>query len=432
MHIWDKKWSGGHRLGGGSAAEALPGRGFWAAGMALSGYAMQAGFAVLAGFVMLAGCASPGPPLPPTLNLPAIVSGTGLTAVRVGGEVRLNWTTPAETTDKLAIKGPVTAVVCRDAVAANAARTPAKPPCAAVARVRVSPGASEAADTLPAELTAGPARLLTYRVELLNAAGRTAGASAAVFASAGPAPAAVDGFAGNVTKAGVVLRWKREEQGTGNRRQGTGSAAGADWVELVRTTLNAPNPAAAERQTGLPGAAKQVRVTRFRAGGPSPATDATGLGDPGGAIDRTAEIGSEYSYTAQQVHAETIGGHELQSRGVVSAAISFAVRDVFPPEIPRGLVAVPAFAGAEQRPAIDLSWEPDVEPRVAGYRVYRREALAESPDRWKPIAPELVAGPAYRDATVLAGHRYAYQVTAVSTTGNESGPSGVAVETAPE
>jgi len=38
---------------------------------------------------------------------------------------------------------------------------------------------------------------------------------------------------------------------------------------------------------------------------------------------------------------------------------------------------------------------------------------------------------AYRDLSVVAGHRYAYRVTAVSEAGNESGPSGEVVEIAP-
>ena len=82
-----------------------------------------------------------------------------------------------------------------------------------------------------------------------------------------------------------------------------------------------------------------------------------------------------------------------------------------------------------QRPTIELSWEPDVEARVAGYRVYRRELSADRSGDWVRIG--LVTMAAYRDLTVVAGHRYAYRVTAVSTAGNESGPSGEAVETAP-
>jgi stage V sporulation protein SpoVS len=99
-----------------------------------------------------------------------------------------------------------------------------------------------------------------------------------------------------------------------------------------------------------------------------------------------------------------------------------------------GLVAVPGFADASdgtRRPAIDLSWEPDSEPLLAGYRVYRRELDGTTPEVWRTLGAELVTVPAYRDLSVVAGQRYAYRVTAVSGAGNESGPSAEAVETAP-
>ena len=201
---------------------------------------------------LLSGCASPGPPLPPSLKLPEVVS--GLTASRVGDEVRLHWTTPSRTTDKLLIAGPIEAEICRENLAAAAPATAVKggqsaapgarenaatAPCfPVVLRKRVTPGASEAVDALPAELTAAPARLLAYRVQLRNAAGRTAGASAAVFAASGPAPQAVEELRGKATKAGVVLEWRPEAQGTGSREQGT---EGAESIELDRTYFAACN-----------------------------------------------------------------------------------------------------------------------------------------------------------------------------------------------
>src|SRR5579863_10782647 len=77
MRIWDK---GLGKAGGTMTAKRLTARFGW----------------MLALGVGLAGCASPGPPLPPSLKLPEVVS-SGLTATRVGDEVRLHWTTPART-----------------------------------------------------------------------------------------------------------------------------------------------------------------------------------------------------------------------------------------------------------------------------------------------------------------------------------------------
>jgi hypothetical protein len=194
--------------------------------------------------------------------------------------------------------------------------------------------------------------------------------------------------------------------------------------------------------------------------------------DAGGTVDRTAEIGATYRYTGQRVRSAAVGGQTLELRSATSAAVTVVVQDVFPPEAPAGLVAAPGYVypsdqrsptpgiageGETQKPAIDLSWDPNPEPRVAGYRVYRRDAdhpseqrpLAGGPGEggeWKqlddhpseqrplaggPVLPALVRQASYRDAMVVAGRSYAYRVTAVSTAGNESAPGNEVTETAP-
>src|SRR5271154_1832267 len=57
------------------------------------------------------GCASPAPPLTPSLNLPDPIK--DLTAERIGNTVHLHWTTPTQTTSRVPVKGPVTAEICR-------------------------------------------------------------------------------------------------------------------------------------------------------------------------------------------------------------------------------------------------------------------------------------------------------------------------------
>jgi hypothetical protein len=390
--------------------------------------------------LLLAGCASPGPPLPPSLKLPEVV--TDLTARRVGDQVMLHWTTPTRTTDKLLIRGTVTAEICRAAGAGGAqaqaatARRPEKAAaseCAVALREIVTPGASDAVDPLPEALTEGPARLLEYRVQLKNAAGRTAGPSPAAVAAAGAAPERVEELSATAAKQGVVLEWRRD-------------AGIGETVELERTTVSGVSGAPAavsQRRDALPGAGKEPAESRFRAG------EAAGAMDAGGTVDRTAAIGATYRYTAQRVRSVAVDGQTLELRSAPSAAAPVEVRDVFPPEAPAGLVAAPGFAGDTQKPAIDLSWDPNPEPRVAGYRVYRRDA--DHPSEQRPLAggpglppqqakdrlpetpglAELVREASYRDATVVAGRSYTYRVTAVSDAGNESGPSNEVTETAP-
>ena len=58
-----------------------------------------------------AGCGAPAAPLPPTLNLPQPVR--DLAANRAGDTVHLTFSVPQKTTDKLPVRGPMTAQLCR-------------------------------------------------------------------------------------------------------------------------------------------------------------------------------------------------------------------------------------------------------------------------------------------------------------------------------
>ena len=380
---------------------------------------VAASFAAL-GMGLLCGCASPGPVHAPSLKLPKIA--TGLAASRVGDEVRLRWTTPSRTTDKELIAGPIEAEICRVKLAVDTPIDEASRPCAPVVlRETVTQGESESVDRLPAELTTGAARLLAYRVQLRNAAGRTAGATAAVYAVAGAAPEAVVGLRANATKAGVVLEWR----------------VAGDQIELNRTTIE-----------NAGGTTKKSPQTRLRV---APEIT-TGKTDTGGMVDRTALSGQSYRYSAQRVRTVELAGKRLQMSSVDSPEVVVERKDVFAPDPPVGLVAVPGFAdqtaiaapGQQPEygstssttvpaiaPAIDLSWEPDPEPRVAGYRIYRREMNAVAAGAWRRLDQELLPVASYRDLAVETGRRYAYRVTAVDTAGNESAPSDEVEETAP-
>jgi hypothetical protein len=161
--------------------------------------------------------------------------------------------------------------------------------------------------------------------------------------------------------------------------------------------------------------------------------DTAGPPDPGGTIDRSAQIGHTYRYTVQRVRRVVLAAQTFEVRSLPSASVT-VIRDVFPPDPPAGLVAAPGFVGGDdttRRPAIDLSWEPDLEPHLAGYRVYRRELDGTTPDTWRPLGSELVTTLAYRDLGVVAGQHYAYRTTTVDSAGRESAPSSEVTESAP-
>jgi hypothetical protein len=387
--------------------------------------------------VFALGCASPGPPHAPSLNLPEVVK--DLTAERVGDSVTLHWTTPEKTTDHLAIKGIITAEICRTTLPAPAS-TPA---CTVVKRLPVQTGPSHTEEVLPSSLTTDPASLLAYKVQLFNAHNRSTGSSSEAFTAAGAAPPPVEQLRATSVREGIQLEWHQPNPSTSN------SQVQLDRHLLASTTSN-PTPAPANSATPTPPkpalrskSRKPSPPAAFAAAKPqtTPTTqqktpDDVKLetpkqaADAGGTIDQTTEKGDSYRYTARRVREISLAGHTLELRSEVSAPVTVTMLDTFPPAIPTGLEAVPGGATPSDR-SIDLSWTPNTEVDLAGYSVYRQEVTSTGqvagPATRLNTSP--IVGPAYRDQTAVPGHHYAYRVTAVDATGNESAPGADVQET---
>ena len=86
-------------------------------------------------------------------------------------------------------------------------------------------------------------------------------------------------------------------------------------------------------------------------------------------------------------------------------------KDTFAPEPPEGLVSV---AGQD---VLAISWDANVEEDLAGYRVWRKE---EGATEFRLLTQEPIRDSAYNDREVEKGKTYAYAVTAVDHSGNES------------
>lgn len=356
-------------------------------------FAAQAAIFLAAAFLAagISGCASPGPARPPSLHLPR--PATDLTATRTGNDVVLHWMTPDKTTDNLNVQPALTAEVCRELPPATA--------CTPVKRLAVHPGPTEASESLPSQLTADPAALLAYRVQLFNGKGRSAGLSAPAFAASGAAPPPVAGLKATPVREGAMLEWQPQP-----------AAAAVELDRLLVQTKAPQKPSAKQPLQLTPSTPTEVHL---RAGGQS--------ADPGGTIDPTAQRGETYRYTAQRVRSLTLDGHALDIRSTPSAAITAVMRDVFPPRTPTGLAAVPSADG------IDLSWEPNTEPDLAGYIVYRRQVSSTGEAIGTPtrLTSTPTPAPAFSDHTAHPGQTYAYRVTAIDTAGNES-PAGNEVQ----
>jgi hypothetical protein len=345
----------------------------------------------------LAGCGMPGAPLPPSLNLAVPVN--DLSAVRTGGQVALTWTMPAKTTDKVLLKGDITVRVCRNESASTH--------CSVATTLQLAPKADASfTDTLPSPLAAGPPRVLSYFVELVNRKGRSAGLSNSAAILAGEAPPAIENLTAQMRKDGVLLHWASAP---------TESSPVA--VRLVRRLLT---PSAKKTNQGpLAQPAEPLEQTLLVES--SPTTDH--------ALDNNIRFGQTYEYRAQRVARVTVGGSTLELAGPLSPPVRIDAINVFPPSAPKGLAAVATAGENGSGLAIDLSWLPAAESNLAGYIVYRRESETSAWQRISPAQP--VVGPGYHDPNVQPGHTYSYAVTAIDQDGLESARSTEASDTVP-
>jgi hypothetical protein len=319
-----------------------------------------------------------------------------LAAIRTGDRVVLTWTNPKRNTDKTVLKADVVARLCR---------REGSGPCNQVGTdLSVAPGkAGSCTDALPGSLKIGDARPVIYFVELRNKKGRSAGPSNSATVLAGEAPRPIEGFKIEVRKQGVVLHWTAD-----------GETAP---VRLERKLLTPP--ATKTKQGPLAPAPEAINQTLVVEDGAA----------QGRAMDTTVRFGQSYAYRAQRVSRVDVEGKTLELAGELSAPVDVDVKNLFPPDVPEGLAAVATAAENGAGPAIDLSWQADLDPGLAGYLVYRREGDGE----WQRVSPATPAiASAYHDAGVETGHTYRYAVSAVDKNGRESARSAEAEETVPQ
>ena len=345
----------------------------------------------------LAGCGMVGPPQPPSLYLPQ--PPIDLTAVRTGNDVHLHWTMPKRATDKVLLKGDQEAFLCRSVAGGS---------CEAAGDAKFAPLAqADLTDHLPPALTQGPPRLITYTVQLRNRHGRTAGPSNPAYSAAGNAPEQPSAFAADTRADGIVLHWQpASDSGTLVRMQRV----------FVQTGHAPAKPDSAEMRKSAEIPAQQTLEVSYLSGH-----------DPGRAYDKSAVLDKTYRYTAQRIAMPDLDGRKIEVASEPSPVVTLDARDIFPPAVPSGLVAV----ASPDEHVIDLSWSPGTENDLAGYFVYRREAGSSStPIRISSTEP--VAGPAFRDVTAKPGVRYAYSVSAIDHDKNESARSPETEESLPQ
>jgi hypothetical protein len=115
---------------------------------------------------------------------------------------------------------------------------------------------------------------------------------------------------------------------------------------------------------------------------------------------RSVEYGKEQCFVVRTV--QSVENVTIESDA--SAAACLIPVDKFPPAQPKGL------RGLAEDGAVNLVWEPNGEPDLAGYLILRGEGEGAT---LQPLTPQPIKDANYRDTSVKAGVRYIYAVVAV-------------------
>jgi hypothetical protein len=132
--------------------------------------------------------------------------------------------------------------------------------------------------------------------------------------------------------------------------------------------------------------------------------------------DSRIEWGATRCYAVRAV--KTVGASTLESEAGEPQCETLV--DTFAPAAPKGLNAVSSGG------VINLIWEANTEPDIAGYYVYRGQAGAHL----ERLTPRPVPEASFLDSGVPPGVRFVYAVVAVDKAGNVSAQSNRVEETA--
>jgi hypothetical protein len=354
---------------------------------------------------LLAACGTPRPPLPPSLELPKVV--TDLRGARKADKVTLVWTVPAKTTDNTTLRHLGPSLVCRSPEVAINRCDPVGTvqPSELPAPKAVQPSNSKNNKSTTAPVQAAyvdvlspkleqlePTGFITYAIQTQNTDLRAAGLSNQIRIPLMRTLPAPSDLGASVTADGVVLTW------TGVLPEV--QDPGVTYTYRVYRRDRATKAAAIAGELPMSLAAQPKLV------------------------DSGMEWQKTYDYWITVVSILTVSRNSaVQVEGDDSAPIQVAVIDTFAPAQPNGLQAV--ASGEGQQPFIDLTWAPNTESDLAGYNIYRRQGIAD----WMKINTDPVKAPTFRDPDVVRGSEYEYAVSAVDLRGNESPRSEEASET---
>ena len=341
---------------------------------------------------LLLSCASQSPPQPPRVERPEPVR--DFAVEQVGGAIRLRFTLPTRAVDGEDLTKPLEIEILRsrELPGTNTTSSQAAPGSMEQVWLSLRPSdlkaeggpAEYAAEIAPDEFKRIVGETLRFEIRTLTRGFRGRAIESApsnpVTVTLLDVPRPVTGFGAEVTERALDLHWSMPSE---------------------TLTGQAPGPVSSYRVYRSEGdSASAAQANPYRV-----------VGDAYNAsyADENFEFGRAYSYKVRAV----VTGNGSSAESQDSAAVEIVPRDVFPPAAPTGLT------GLYTSGAIELIWSPNSEPDLAGYNVRRREDTGRS----ERLNRELLRSPLDRDTTVIPGHHYFYQATAVDSSGNESAPS---------
>jgi hypothetical protein len=360
-------------------------------------------------FLLAGGCGAPGEPTAPAPLVPVAI--TDLSAQQAGDAVQLSFTLPPKTisgerlTETPAIEILRGGLKPDSSLDAKSFHTIETIPGALVGEYRAADKVQIISRISPDELRAYPGGALAYRVRTRASRRRASADSNTVTVRIRPVAERIASVHAAVTEPAIELSWSAPTR--------TSSGDPLPAISEYRVYRGEIDPASAGA------AANDLSQAKWK----SPLSL---LGSTTSTTyrDTTFDFGKTYLYTVRTVIPGD--GNPVESSDSVPAIV--APRDIFPPAVPRGLLAAVIVGSPTNEPEVDLSWSINAETDLAGYRVYRSER-EDTPGQL--VTPDLLLSPAYRDTPVQPGHLYWYSVTAVDRSGNESAPSApVAVEVA--
>jgi predicted small lipoprotein YifL len=266
--------------------------------------------------------------------------------------------------------------------------------------------AAEAAERLPGPLV-GPAGGLLRRHYFLVAVasrGRASAPTAVLSVPVGDASDPPTGLQLEYTENSMTLAW----QPSANAH--AAPAAPDDPTLLpAKPLLPAPSPTGyhvieAPKDSG-------AAADPFAIALPTALTTQP-LGTTTFTIPGAVRYGEERCFVVRAV--DVLGGTVTVGRASQPACVTPV--DTFPPAAPRQLAAIAGVG------VINLIWEPNTEPDLAGYIVLRGTAPGET---LQALTPSPIRETTYRDQTATPGVRYVYAVVAVDSASpqNVSGQS---------